>query len=393
MVNERAILSVITIIKIRMYFILSLLFMFLSNQSNAMVSISRDSSRIQAIIDSARVLNKVHGIQLCIIDSLGKKTSFTSGYRNKKNEPITSSMSLRVGSTAKLFANYLILKSVQDSIISLDDKLSKWYPSFPNSEIITIRNLLMHKSGVVEILGFPKFLMQCSLFPHKVYSTNELIVFLSENGAKRAKQPNLKYEYSNSNYILLGGIAENIYKTEYKYLIDSLAKKLHLPNTSYIQPNNKDLLVNGYDKDLIPFPWGYITKPDNTSWTSLAAAAGGIISNADDLCSFFNFYVNGDELKQFMKSEVFTFESCEHKNTPEIKGIGLGIFQFNVDGVEYWGQEGQMIGSESLVIYCPVSKFIFCITGNRSTFKHKFQIISQINRILSEKGKTSVLSK
>jgi CubicO group peptidase (beta-lactamase class C family) len=43
---------------------------------------------------------------------------------HKKNEPITSSMSLRVGSTAKLFANYLILKSVQDSIISLDDKLS-----------------------------------------------------------------------------------------------------------------------------------------------------------------------------------------------------------------------------------------------------------------------------
>jgi D-alanyl-D-alanine carboxypeptidase len=251
MIKVRTILSYIAII--RMHIILLLPFMFVLNLSKAMVQNNRDSSRIKEIIDSARIINKVNGIQLCIIDSLGNKTNFTSGYQNKKDKPITSDMILRIGSTTKLFTNYLILKLVQDSVISLNDKLSKWYPGFPNAERITIRNLLMHKSGVAEILRFPEFLMKCSLFPHKLYSIAELIMFLSDKSAKKANQPNIKYEYSNSNYILLGGIAEKIYKAEYKNLIDSLAKKINLPNTSYILPKNKELLVNGYDKDLVPF--------------------------------------------------------------------------------------------------------------------------------------------
>jgi hypothetical protein len=101
----------------------------------------------------------------------------------------------------------------------------------------------------------------------------------------------------------------------------------------------------------------------------------------------FQFLCQWSGLKTAVKEDVFRFESCEHKNTPEIAGIGLGIFQFRVESIEYWGQEGQMIGSESLVLYCPASKLIFCITGNRSTFKNKFQIISLINKFLLEKEK------
>jgi hypothetical protein len=83
-----------------------------------------------------------------------------------------------------------------------------------------------------------------------------------------------------------------------------------------------------------------------------------------------------------MKREIFHFESYKHDGLQEIKGIGLGVFQFEVAGIEYWGYEGQMIGSESLVLYCPRNNTTFCVTGNRSAFKDKYQMISKINEHL-----------
>lgn len=343
------------------------------------------NDKVQTIIDSFRISSKVNGVQFCIIDSSAITKCWTSGYQDKKNCDviINDNSTLRIGSTTKLFTSFLIMKLVQESRISLDDKLSNWYPDFPNSDKISIRNLLMHKSGIIEILRVKKFLMECVFAPQKRYSSADLIQFLSSKGLGKAKEPNKEYDYSNTNYILLGAIAEKVYKKDYQELIDSLAISFSLTNTSYITANiANNTLVNGYDKDLIPFPWGYTNKPDYTSWTSLAAGSGGIISNAKDLCSFFSEYVNGYTINDNNKSLIFHFESCSHDGVPEIKGIGLGIFQLEVNGIEYWGHEGQMIGSESLVLYCPLNKSTFCVTGNRSAFKDKYQMISKINELL-----------
>ncbi len=370
--------------KIKKLFIFLMLFLLISCQSREMnLDKPGNTDKIQALIDSLRILSKVTGVQFCIIDSVGITKQWTSGFKakNDNKDLITNEATLRIGSTTKLFTGYLIMKLVQDSLISLDDKLSNWYPDFPNSELITIRNLLMHKSGVVEILQFPKYLMTCVFNPQKNYEINELVGFVASKGTKRAKKPNEIYEYSNTNYILLGAIAEKLYKKDFGQLIASLSKELKLNNTSYITPKTSNSLINGYDKDLIPFPWTYTDKPNNTSWTSLAATSGGIISNANDLCEFFNYYVNGNSLNFYTKSLIFTFEPCKHDDTIEIKGIGLGIFQIKIDGIEYWGHEGQMIGSESLVLYCPLNKMVLCVTGNRSAFKDKYRMISEVNKL------------
>jgi D-alanyl-D-alanine carboxypeptidase len=364
------------------------LMMFLCTSCHSkenVIDMQARDDKFQIIIDSLRISSRTNGVQFCIIDSLGVTKSWTSGYQDKKNSKhlITNNSTFRIGSTTKLFTGFLIMKLVQESRISLDDKLSNWYPDFPNSDSITIRNLLMHKSGTTEILRFPKFLMECVFTPKKIYVSNDLIQFVASKGLKKATKPNKKYEYSNTNYILLGAIAETIYKKDYQELIDSISGAFSLANTSYIvEKTTNSNLVNGYDKDLIPFPWGYVNQPDNTSWTSLASASGGIISNAKDLCSFFSEDVKGNSFNENIRSEIFHFESCKHDGLPEIKGIGLGIFQFEVDGIEYWGHEGQMIGSESLVLYCPRNKLTFCVTGNRSAFKDKYQMISKINGLL-----------
>jgi D-alanyl-D-alanine carboxypeptidase len=359
--------------------------MCFTNASADSLSIEGKQS-VQTMIDSVRQENKVSGIQFCTIDSYGVTTCWTSGYADNRNEmPITADATMRIGSTTKLFTGYIIMKLIQDSLIHLGDPLSKWYPDFPNADRITIRNLLMHKSGVMEILRFPKFLLSCVFRPHKVWKVDELIAFISENSKKKAKPPDVAYEYSNTNYILLGAIAEKTRKKEFNALVEEIAGDIPLQSTSYIAfSSNTNHLVNGYDRDFIPFFWGYVAKPDNTSWTSVAAASGGIISNAKDLCVFFDWYANGRGLNQEIKMAIFDFEPCRHPDLPSITGIGLGVFRFNIDGVEYWGHEGQMIGSESLVLYCPANKCTYCVVGNRSAFKGKYEIISRANVLLSD---------
>lgn len=367
--------------KKKVQIVLVMLFLYTSCQPGETIMESpKNTDKVQTLIDSIRVLNKVSGVQFCTIDSAGIVKQWTSGFKDNKNEElIANNSSLRIGSTTKLFTAYLIMKLVQDALIDLEDNLAKWYPDFPNAEQISIRNLLMHKSGAVEILKFPKFLMACVFNPTKMYDLNELIAFISNKGQKKAKKPNEIYEYSNTNYILLGGIAEKICQKNFGQLIDSLSNEIKLENTSYVTSKNAATLINGYDKDLIPFPWTYTNKPNNTSWTSLAASSGGIISNAKDLTTFFDYFVNGNGLNSNTKSLIFSFEACNHDNSAEIEGIGLGVFQIRINGLEYWGHEGQMIGSESLVLYCPSTKRVFCVTGNRSAFKGKYQLIAKVN--------------
>jgi D-alanyl-D-alanine carboxypeptidase len=340
---------------------------------------------IQEIINSIRTKHKVVGVQFCIIDSLGILNSWTSGYTdNRKKVPISDKAILRIGSTTKLFTSYLIMKLVQDSLLNLTDKLLIWYPDFPNADQISVRNLLMHKSGVMEILRYPRFLFLGMFQPERKFCLGELISYISEHSRKKAESPNVnKYEYSNTNFLLLGAIAERVYKKDFSSLVNDISNEMALEHIYYIIPNSSNnALIIGYDKDLIPFPWGYRNRINNTSWTSLAATAGGIISNAEDLCSFFANYVRGNSFIDSIKKSIFSFEPCTHEGSPEITGIGLGVFQMKIDGTEYWGHEGQMIGSESLVMYCPMSKSTFCVTGNRSAFKGKYEIISKVQGLL-----------
>jgi hypothetical protein len=63
-----------------------------------------------------------------------------------------------------------------------------------------------------------------------------------------------------------------------------------------------------------------------------------------------------------------SFSPCKFPDGPEIDGVGLGLFRFHLDGREYWGHEGLMIGSQSIVLHCPVTGLTMALIGNSSRF-------------------------
>src|SRR3569833_1172506 len=73
------------------------------------------------------------------------------GYRDEQTKsPNDAGTIFQIASITKTFTSATVLKLVELKKISLSDKLSKWYPEFPNSNKITIENLLSHTSAIFD---------------------------------------------------------------------------------------------------------------------------------------------------------------------------------------------------------------------------------------------------
>jgi D-alanyl-D-alanine carboxypeptidase len=161
---------------------------------------------LQAILDEEVNTLKVPGIQAYVRTPDGLTWSGTSGTTDlQRHQPMQQEDILRIGSVTKTFTAVVILKQVEAGQLSLDDHLSRWFPGIPGAESITVRNLLNHTSGIEDII--PKGMMK-SIIPSTVWQEDELLKLIA--GGKPGFTPGSQWAYSNSNYILLGMIAEKV---------------------------------------------------------------------------------------------------------------------------------------------------------------------------------------
>jgi CubicO group peptidase (beta-lactamase class C family) len=141
------------------------------------------------------------------------KTVFAKvfGYADiESNKKINLNTKLKIGSITKIYTATVIMQLVDENKLSLDTKLSQFYPKIPNAKKITIHHLLHHRTGI------PDFVNDDPDIYNYIYLENK-----KEDIVKRIEQytpafePNSKYKYSNSNYSLLGYIIEDITKMSY----------------------------------------------------------------------------------------------------------------------------------------------------------------------------------
>ncbi|RYZ43530.1 MAG: class A beta-lactamase-related serine hydrolase, partial [Myxococcaceae bacterium] len=115
---------------------------------------------------------------------------------------------LRVGSITKSFVAVVALQLQAEGRLSLDAPLATWVPDFPRADRISVRQLLNHTSGAFNYTQSQEFLAQAEASPGKTWTPEELIAY----GAAQSPsfEPGARWEYSNTNYILLGHILESV---------------------------------------------------------------------------------------------------------------------------------------------------------------------------------------
>jgi D-alanyl-D-alanine carboxypeptidase len=89
------------------------------------------------------------GLQVCV--RRRGKVVFSEGFGKADlewNMPMTPTSICRIGSVSKQFTAAAVLLLAQDGKLSLDDKLSRFFPDFPNAERLTLRRMLSHTAGL-----------------------------------------------------------------------------------------------------------------------------------------------------------------------------------------------------------------------------------------------------
>ncbi|MBY0164137.1 serine hydrolase domain-containing protein [Paenibacillus lautus] len=179
----------------------------------------------------------------------------------------------RIGSVTKSITALGILKLVEAGQIQLDDRLVEYIPDFKEAEGITLTHLLNHTSGIGNITMQPDFTIQS--FQRR--SVDELVAWI--RSLPMESELPASFSYSNSGYVLLGKIIENVTGLTYA---EFLEREIFGPagmQDSVLESSS--ILINrasGYEMSA-----GGELRNASYIDMSNAYSAGGIVSTAPDL--------------------------------------------------------------------------------------------------------------
>lgn len=142
-----------------------------------------------------------------VLVAKGDKILLSKGYGMANYEldvPNTPRTKFRLASITKQFTAMAIMQLQERGLLSVDDKLIKYIPKYPNGDKITVHHLLTHSSGIPDYETYPDFKQKRvearTLEQHIEWIKQKPIDF----------QPGERYHYSNSGYILLSYIIEKV---------------------------------------------------------------------------------------------------------------------------------------------------------------------------------------
>jgi D-alanyl-D-alanine carboxypeptidase len=342
---------------------------------------------LQNELDMMVTKYKIPGIQVAISTNNQSWISSSGSDIFNKSIKIKSDSLFKIGSTTKMFMAALILKFVENQRLKLNDPMSKWFPDYPGSNDITIKNLLNHTSGIRNFLEIFSIVSKTFLNSKINWDPGKIINITSKY--KPYFPPGTDFHYSNTNYIILGIIAEKITGKKIPDLFkQELFDRYDLNNTFFLPyyDNSSDKLISGIDIDYLPFGPNKI-KGRNLSWDTLTFTSGAMISNSEDILKWYDAFFKG---KVINSESLVLMQSFlpELKDNPvkEMKSYGLGLAKYEADGDILLGHTGGIMGYEVFPVYCPDKNYMIIIMINITQRKSKMlQIFSEIkNNIMSK---------
>jgi len=122
--------------------------------------------------------------------------------------PATPDMHFRAGAMAFTYMSTMLMELVDQEKVKLDDKLSKFFPSLPEADRITLRNLANMTSGYADYVYQPEVLHGVVFEPFRQWTPEELI----QIGTSKPMmfEPGANWGYSHTNYVILGRVLEKI---------------------------------------------------------------------------------------------------------------------------------------------------------------------------------------
>lgn len=267
-------------------------------------------------------------------DILLNKGYGTADYnKNLPNKPQTI---FEIASLTKQFTATGILMLQEQKLLNVHDKLSKYIYDYPNGDNITIYNLLTHTSGIPEYLDYADSIDSEN---HTLTYTPEELIELFKNEPFNFNA-GTAFEYSNSNYVLLGYIIEKVSNMKYQdYIENNIIMPLNLTSTGFLsnEAASKNKSIGYY----------FINKHSNEHPEApkteglMSYSAGEIYSSSEDLLKWEN---------ALFSEELITKESLDQMFMPYLNNYSYGWFTYeNADEDKIVFHSGNLPGYTSFV--------------------------------------------
>jgi D-alanyl-D-alanine carboxypeptidase len=307
--------------------------------------------------------------------------------------PMKARLRFRAGSLTKSLVATVVLQLVAEGRLSLADTLERWLPGIlPYGDQVTIRQLLSHTSGVPQDWATIAQALYGSPEGRLHHWTPQALIALVADRPPNFP-PGTAWSYSNTGYILLGLVLETAGgATLAQELQRRIVEPLGLRHT-YLPGNDRELpapMSRGYS--LRVGPGGEVLDGplldftiQNPSW---AWAAGGLVSNLEDLTRFFRALLGGRLLPPRLLAEMRTTVAVPPSSTPlpMYDRYGLGLLEVETPTGRLVGQLGGIPGYLSMVLSTPDGRrqlgvMINLLAAPDAVYKAFMRVVGELSSI------------
>lgn len=308
--------------------------------------------QLQNALDGTRAA-EIPGAAVAIVSPFGSWFGASGVANLENNTPLQPSDRFQIGSITKTFVATTALQLVEEGKLNLEDTLTTWLPEsltadIPNSEEITLKQLLQHTSGIADYVDV--LFTQAATNP-TVFLANwqpEQLVDLID-GVEPLFEPGESWIYSNTNFILAGLVIEAATGNNIaREIRDRIITPLNLNNTFFAE---EEEIPGGFVSGYWDFDQNGTLNNITGASLSWAWTAGAMVSNTQDLDTFARNLFKGDLLEpQTLEQMLDTTPAIDSDN---YSSYGLGVGTIESSNRFWYIHRGQTLGYRSNMWYSP----------------------------------------
>jgi D-alanyl-D-alanine carboxypeptidase len=278
---------------------------------------------------------------------------------------LSTGAGFRVASITKTFVAVVVLQLVHERRLQLDDPVAQYLPRAPGVAGVTVRELLDHTSGIPDYSAVDeKFGPGLLRDRDRTWTADELIALAAT--ARPTFAPGTDYQYSNTNYLLLGQVIEAVTGSSWAAQVKArILDPLHLTGTSVPGLEPGPPVVPGYDDT--DNDGNRENVETGRGWTSLVSSegpAGAIVSTAADLAAFGTALFHG----RLLDPAGMRLMATPGPFHPRSSNYGLGLEIDRPDDVTtVWGHSGYLPGFRSTLWYSPAKDLTVVVLADDGT--------------------------
>lgn len=334
-------------------------------------SVESLEGELQTRLDSLIGATAIPGVTLGVALPDGSHFGLAAGLADTTSgRPMAPDDRMLEGSVGKTYFAAIALQLVAEGALDLDAPVRRylgaepWFAQLPNSQDVTVRQLMNHTSGIVRYELSPAFLRDLAADPMRTFTPEERLAYLF--GTDPPFRAGEGWDYSDTNYILVAMILERLTGgSAYRRIKERLLEPLGLKNTvpsdrpevpglvqGYAGPDNP---FGGFDEMLVD---GRMAINPQFEW-----GGGGFASTAEDMARWVKDFQEGRAFDPGLLEEVRT--GVPAPLGPQAR-YGLGVIMMELPVGPAWGHSGFMPGYRSEMYYFPDDAFGLALQINSS---------------------------